>query len=241
MLNMIKLDWLGMKTYHLWLLAPPLVILLFVFLFGSYVGLIVIPMVAFFMWSISTYLFMAEEKGKLENLYLTLPILRKTLVKARFGLFLFMQLSGIVFSVGLALSLSPLLGGWSFMEYLYGPPMGEPSSLLPSFDLIIFYVSFGLLSSAFFLLCSFPFLFKFGYSIGKIPGVYLPVVVMLIIFIFGAGLASTVEPFAFWFSSVLEWAVANTLWFSLVLLAVAAVFFALSYLLSLKAFEKREL
>ncbi|MGI6717432.1 MAG: ABC-2 transporter permease [Eubacteriales bacterium] len=52
-----------------------------------------------------------EEKGKLDNLYLTLPITRKTIVKTRYSLSLIMQFSGLLFGTISTVLLSFILNG----------------------------------------------------------------------------------------------------------------------------------
>ena len=94
MLNMIKLDWIGMKVYQKRFVIIPCTILLY----GFFLSPVIIPFMAFLMLSFSVNPFAVEEKGKLDNLYLTLPVMRREIVNARYGLSLLMQLFG--FSTG---------------------------------------------------------------------------------------------------------------------------------------------
>jgi len=228
MLNMIRLNWLGMKTYHLMLLVVPIGAILIGFIVSEY---IIIPLTALLMWSCAVYPFVVEEKGKLDNLYLTLPVHRKSIVSARFGLSLFMVLAGIVFGVVLTIAMPVLFNG---------PAILYPRMYQPSLDTILLLISIGLFSYTVMLLCAFPILFKLGYAKGKIIGFYVPAFGGSIIFVITFQLLINIQ-FDAAITSTLVWAMTNTLWAALIIFAAAAALFALAYVLSVKAFAKREL
>jgi len=228
MLNMIKLDWLGMKTYHYVLLLAPLLI----YLFGGFMGgWLYIPLAALLMWGGALSPFFVEEKGDLNYLYLTLPIHRKAIVRARFGLSLFLVLAGIVLGIALTIVNSFLYSGQSML----------PGVFQPTFDSIFLLVCVGLFIYALLLLCSFPILFKLGYAKGQFFGYYVPLCLGGVLLITLALLPFFVQPYDMGLLSTLEWVMGSPLWVALVILAFAVVFFTFSYLLSQKAFAKREL
>lgn len=74
--KMIALDWRAMKYYQIRLLLLPV----FIFIFGVYSPLTVIPMSVILSLSFSLNPFAVAEKGELNNLYLTLPVRRKSIV-----------------------------------------------------------------------------------------------------------------------------------------------------------------
>ena len=92
---MIALDWRAMKYYQIRLLLLPV----FVFIFGVYSPLTVIPMSVFLSLNFSLNPFAVEEKGELNNLYLTLPVRRKSIVAGRYILSIIMLLCGIAIGI----------------------------------------------------------------------------------------------------------------------------------------------
>jgi ABC-type transport system involved in multi-copper enzyme maturation permease subunit len=163
---MIKLDWLGMKYYWVRIIIIPLSICLM----GFFSEALIIPFLSFFMLSFSVNPFAVEEKGKLDNLYLTLPVTRKTIVNARFGLSLIMLFAGIVFGVLLTILMSALL---------YGQTIFFVHSFQADLTTMFLRICVSLLLYAIMNLSMFPILFKIGYAEGKALGFYVPVGVSL--------------------------------------------------------------
>jgi hypothetical protein len=227
MLNMIKLDWLGMKYYQIRIVIVPIVV--------CFIGLLnealIIPVMAFVMLSFSVNPFAVEEKGKLDNLYLTLPVARKTIVDARLGLSLIMQFAGLAFGTVITVILSKLL---------YGRTILFERNFRANFDVMFLIIYGSLLFYAIMNLSMFPVLFKMGYAKGKALGFYIPIgVSMAIIYgFFFLGIYN--YSFNTWLQSLLEWSLANTVWATVIMLVAAVIFFSISYALSQMVYSKRE-
>ncbi|MCL1965156.1 MAG: ABC-2 transporter permease [Firmicutes bacterium] len=228
MLNMIKLDWIGMKCYQKRFIIIPCTTLLYGFFFVP----IVIPLMAFMMFSFSVNPFAVEEKGKLDNLYLTLPVTRKAIVSARYGLSLLMQLVG--FTAGTVITIL-------YSRLLYGrTAFGIAHSFHADCSAIFLIICGSLLLYAVMNLCSFPLLFKIGYARGRGLGFYVPIIgfaiVVSAVYMFGY----FNDAFQQFLLSAVEWAFANTVWTAVCMLIGAALLLALSYMISQKVYARRE-
>ena len=227
MLNMLKLDWLGMKFYHKRFVVIPLGVCFM----GLYSEFIILPMVAFLMLSFSVNPFAVEEKGKLDNLYLTMPIARKTIVNARFGLSLLMLLFGLI----LGTIVTPIVA-----KALYGKTFLYERAFDADFKTIFLLICGAILSYAIMNLSTFPVLFRLGYARGKALGFYIPfgaaAVIIAVVFM----VAEQSKTFREWLTSALVWTLDNTVWAAVIMLGVAVVMLAVSYVLSQKLYAKRE-
>ena len=74
--KMIALDWRAMKVYQIRFLLLPI----FALIIGWIYPVFVIPISVFMYMGFSINPFAVEEKGELNNLYLTLPVKRNTIV-----------------------------------------------------------------------------------------------------------------------------------------------------------------
>jgi len=227
MLNMIKLDWLGMKVYRKRVIVIPLVLLLY----GLFHEAFVLPFVVFSTFAFSANPFAVEEKGKLDHLYLTLPVTRKSVVKARYGL------SFIMLFLGLTLGTISTVA-WSAV--LYGRTVMYPRVFQAGINSLFLLICSSLLLYAIMNLSMFPILFKKGYAKGKMIGYIIPLIVLSALGAASGVLSGIHEPFRMFMLSVLAWAFDNTLLMSSMLLTAAVLIVALSYLLSHKAYAKRE-
>jgi len=228
MLNMIKLDWIGMKCYHKRFIIIPCAILLY----GFFLAPIIIPFMAFFMLSFSVNPFAVEEKGKLDNLYLTLPVTRRMIVNARYGLSLFMQFIG--FTTGTVVTII-------YAKLLYGrTTFGITHSFNAGFSEMFLIICGSLLLYAIMNLSSFPVLFKIGYAKGRGLGFYVPAIGFAVVVSTVYILWYVNDTFQKFVSSAVEWAFANTVWTAALLLAGAVLILALSYMISQKVYATRE-
>jgi len=227
MLNMIKLDWLGMKYYHVRIIVLPLMIIFM----GFFSEIFIIPVIAFMMLAFSINPFAVEEKGKLDNLYLTLPVTRKAIVSARFGLSLIMEFVGLIVGTVVTVILSAAL---------YGRTIGFEHTFKADFDSIFLLVCGSLLFYAIMNLSMFPILFKIGYAKGKTLGFFIPlgVSMALIYAVFLVGMFNdSIREFGM---AALEWSLANVIPTAVILLGAAALILAISYVLSRKLYARRE-
>lgn len=170
MFKMIKLDWLGMKCYWLRIILLPVIILIY----GFFNEALIIPIISFMMLSFSVNPFAVEEKGKLDNLYLTLPVTRKTIVNTRYTLSLIMQLAGIFFGVIMTFVMATILDGKNIIyQHSFSVDI-QTLSLLVCGSLVIYSIM---------NLSMFPILFKIGYAKGKSIGFYSPIFAATVIFL----------------------------------------------------------
>ena len=227
MLNMIKLDWLGMKYYWVRIIIIPLSFCLM----GLLSEAIVIPLLSFFMLSFSVNPFAVEEKGKLDHLYLTLPVTRKTIVNARYGLSLIMLFAGIVFGAFLTILMSKLL---------YGKTVFFEHNFQADFATMFLLICVSLLLYAIMNLSMFPILFKIGYAKGKALGFYIPVGVSTAVIYFFIFLWNYNYSIRDRLISVFEWSLANTVWAAVIILTASVIFFSVSYVLSQRVYSRRE-
>ncbi len=229
MSKMIKLDWLAMKFYQLRILfiLPPYVIGV-----GMFMPEWIIPLIGFIMVSYSVNPFAVEDKGQLNNLYLTLPVSRKKIVRARFGLSLIMQLAGIAIGALATVIMSNLLYGKTMLGFYH--------SFESNFQNIFVLICGTLLFYSVMTLSTFPILFKLGYAKGKVFGFYIPVFAIGILVYAGVVIAYINEEFVERAIALTEWAAANPVITGSVLLSAACLITLLAYALSCKAYLKRE-
>ena len=236
MLNMIKLDWLGMKYY--W--SRVVLYTVFACLLGLMDPVLIIPIMTLQMLYMSYYPFMAEEKGKLEYLYFTLPVSRKAAVKARFGLAFVMQSAGIVIGIVSTIIIAKILNGQSIFSSLLHSPL---TCYQPELGSMILLICGSLVVCAFLTLFMYPVLYKLGYTKGKVWGFYIPTGIIMVLSavigaVWGFGIRSGGIGSNDWFVTIQS--LAEKGWLSLILIAVAALLCAASYALSQVIYSKRE-
>lgn len=228
MFKMLKLDWLGMKCYRTRIIILPVIISVY----GLFSEALIIPFVTFMLFSFSVNPFAVEEKGKLDNLYLTLPITRKTIVNTRFCLSLIMQLTGILFGTVVTVIMSAIL---------HGKTVFYTHTFTADYKTILLLISASLLFYSVINLATFPTLFKIGYAKGKAIGFYMPVAVVTVIIFIVYFLWYLNENFQRWLTKIVDWAYNNPLYISGILFVSAAFILSASYALSLLFYSKREL
>jgi len=187
---------------------------------------------AFMMLMFSINPFAVEEKGQLDNLYLTLPVARKNIVNARIGLSLIMQFIGLV--VGIAATLA-------YNAFLYGRTVIFLRTFNADFNVMLLLVCASLLLYAILNLSMFPILFRMGYAKGKALGVYIPTAVFTIAIFALYMLWHFNSAFQISMIAVMVWAFSNTIWMAVILLSTAILLLATSHFLSQKAYAMREL
>lgn len=217
--KMIALDWRAMKYYQIRLLLLPV----FIFIFGVYSPLTVIPMSVFLSLSFSLNPFAVEEKGELNNLYLTLPVRRKSIVAGRYILSIIMLLCGIAIGI----LIMPLANKLSISKWFIG------------IEGFIVVISLSYLLYAILNLFMFPILFRLGYHKGKFWGFYLPMGFFALLF--GAYSAITHLPGNKTLTlNFIVYASENLLMVSGSIVVLATMLLILSYMISLKLYSKRD-
>jgi hypothetical protein len=217
--KMIALDWRAMKFYQIRFLLLPV----FLFIFGFYSPLAVIPMSVILFLSFSVNPFAVEEKGALNNLYLTLPVRRKSIVAGRYMLSIIMLLCGIAIGI----LIMPLANKFSISKWFIG---------IEGFMMVI---SLSYLLYAIHNLFMFPILFRLGYHKGKFWGFYLPMVSFALLF----GVYSTITNLPENKTLTLDFIVyasENLLMVSGSIVVLATILLILSYMISLKLYSKRD-
>lgn len=161
--KMMMMDWRAMKYYQIRGLLLPLFVC-FIGFFSS--PLLVIPtsVIMFLFFSLNP--FAMEEKGELNNLYLTLPIRRADVVYGRFLLSGVMGTSGVVMGIPLMILVNRF--GWSY----YSLPVSG----------YFFVVAFSYLFYSIGLLATYPIFFKLGYNKGKFWGLVIPAILMGVLY-----------------------------------------------------------
>jgi ABC-type transport system involved in multi-copper enzyme maturation permease subunit len=225
--KIITLDWLILKKYR----AGTIVLMVILLFIGGTTAPTFITMfmvVCSNLFSLNSLAI--SEKDKLENFYLTLPISRREIVNAKY-----------IFSVIITLIATAL--GIAFFVFftLYGEKMGLPTitSLKPTAAnvFLIFSLTFLLYSGC--ALTFIPTFLKKG--INKSGGVVLsPILIFYAAALTVAILWKEVYAFEQFAMKFVTWCLTNTVWFSLSVCIVSAVLFYISYLLSIRAYTKRE-
>jgi ABC-2 type transport system permease protein len=217
--KMVALDWRAMKFYQIRLLLLPV----FIFAFGFYSPIAVIPMSVILVLSFSINPFAVEEKGALNNLYLTLPVRRKSIVAGRYALSIIMLLCGIAFGI----LIMPLANSFSISKWFIGT------------EGLLVIIALSYLLYAILNLFMFPILFRLGYQKGKFWGFYLPMVFFALLF--GAYSAITQLPeYKTLTLDFIVYASKNMLIVSGSIVVLATVLLFLSYAISLKLYSKRD-
>ena len=217
--KMIALDWRAMKVYQIRILLLPV----FVLILGFYSPLLVIPISVFLFLSFSVNPFAVEEKGELNNLYLTLPVRRKSIVAGRYLLSIIMLLCGIA----IGSLLMPLANRLSVSKWFIG---------IEGFMVVIAlsYLLYAILN-----LFMFPVLFRLGYNKGKFWGFFLPVVFFSLLL----GMYSTITYLPgnkTLTLDILVLASENLLMVVGSIVVLATILLILSYMISLKLYSKRD-
>ena len=227
MLNMIKLEWLCMRSFQK---------RGFMLLFGWIaMGILFHPasmllLMPFTMFDFGSYSFLAGEKGEVDRLYLTLPINRKTVVRARFGL---MAITG---GIGL---ISGIIVTFAASTLLYGRTTFADFSFSLNTNTIFLLIASSMLVCGFMSLSTFPKLCKVGWVKGKNRGYLIPGAVITLLFIVGL-LGNRFEVIYNFSDLIAEWLFANTVWTTIILLCAAVVLFVVSYMKAQKNYGKRE-
>jgi ABC-type transport system involved in multi-copper enzyme maturation permease subunit len=195
-------------------------------LFGfAGMSMVIIPIAAYMAIAFSVNTFAVEEKGKLDHLYLSLPLSRNSIVKGRFTFMILLLVIVLAICGAIVAVVSPSLdfGGISF-------EIGTKT--------IALMCCLGFAFGGFINLSMYPVMFRMGYEKGKIFGFYIPIFVVAAIFgVVGALATSRVEILVNWFS---YW-FANPLKVCGIMLLLGSVMFYASYRLSLWLYSKRDL
>jgi len=231
MFKMMKLDCFGMKSFWLRIFLRALVPFAMILL---NMPLMVMPLMAFMMQDSAFYAFVAEEKGKLNHLYMTLPVNRKMIVHARFTLIIIGLFIGIALGTALLLASSVLLYG----RTLLGLPFVYTFN--PDLNTMLLIICGSALFCAIINLPSLPLLLKLGYNKGKFIGFYLPSFGMFALAIVTINLISNVEAFREFTFSAIDWALSNIVGTSAIMLGTSTLLFAASYVISQRVYAKRE-
>jgi hypothetical protein len=169
--------------------------------------------------------FEVEEKGKLDHLYLSLPLSRNIIVRGRFTFMIILLVTALVIC-GIIISVTtPTL---QFAMIYIGL---EPK-------IIALLCSFSFLFGGFICFAMYPIMFRVGYTKGKVFGFYIPAIIIAILFgILGFLVGNRMELFLRWLGYWLE----HALQVCAIMLGVGAALFIVSYRLSLWLYNKRDL
>lgn len=218
MFKMLKLDWSAMKGFHMYILLPLIALLVT----GGYSSIYLVPLGVFLLFSFSVNTFAAEEKGDLNRLYLTLPIKRSQVVAGRYLMAFILYLAGVL--TGLALM--PLANLYSMSRWY------------PDLKWILAIVSSSFLLFALMTLAMYPILFKLGYQKGKLWGYYIPA--FLVCLVYGAVMGYETVTGGTFLHELLLYASEHVLIVSGGIFGLGAAVLAVSVLLSMGIYSRRE-
>lgn len=218
--KMMLMDWRAMKYYQIRIfLLPP-----FVFLFGLFMSpLFVLPTSVLMFVFFSLNPFAMEEKGELNNLYLTLPVSRDTIVCGRFLLGGVMGICGVIMGIPLTILVNKL---------------GSSTYILP-LSWYLFVLAGSYLLFAVCVVATYPILFKLGYNKGKFFGLFIPAIMMGVLY----GLFSVLshlpgnERMMF---DLLEYASRHMILTSGIMILVSTAILVFSILISKRIYRKRD-
>ena len=217
MYDIMKLDWHAMKCYHVRLLIIPIYLLLI----GWVSPVCLIPLAVFLLFSFSINSFYVEERGDLNRFYLTLPIKRSQVVLGRYLLSLTLFAAGEL--AGLALM--PLANLFALSKWY------------PDLKWCMVLLSSGFLFYALLSLSMYPVLFKLGYQKGKIWGFYIPAALTTLIYIIVLEYDIYTEGFL---TNLLSYASDHLLTAVSMIIGLGAGILAISCLLSIKTYSRRD-
>ena len=221
--KMIAIDWRAMKVYRMLLLLLPFL----AFFLGWFTPWTLIPVFVFTCHNFSLNTFAVEEKGALNNLYLTLPIKRRTIVKGRFFLSLIIVACGMIMGIFL-MPLANELSRVILRSVWHAGTNGN-----------IAILAFSFLLYSIFNIFTLPMLFKLGYTKGKFLGFHLPAI--LFGMAFGAYFTITRLPGNELLQlRLLSFAIENMLIICGGMVALGIVLLYLSYALSVRVYSKRD-
>jgi len=216
--KMIALDWRAMKYYQIRLLLLPV----FLLIFGYYSSVLVVPISVVLLLGFSVNTFAVEEKGELNNLYLTLPIKRTTIVTGRYMLSFILMLCGIL----LGLIIGPLANRYALSKWYIG------------INGYIAVISISYLLYAILNLFIYPILFWLGYQKGKFWGFYLPVIFFSVLFSSFLALSYLPEHNTLMLD-IIVYATEHLYMVVGIVSACATAILIISYLISLKVYSRR--
>ena len=230
--KMIAFDWLTMKKgMALSIFIVPVLILML----GIFHPFYMIPISVFFCFSLTP--FEAEEKGDLHYLYLSMPVRRRDVVAGRFVFSFIMLICGVVLG-RILIALTAFIYASTELTFLPQVSISFSTYLV---ILLISYLLYVLLN-----LMVFPVMFKFGYAKGKylsIYGGYVPLMFVLVLLTSWDWSTTVLERRAESQSPAMrfiEYASENLVLAGIGLVVLSTAVLLASYLLSLRAYARRD-
>jgi hypothetical protein len=226
-IKMVATDWLVQKS-HRWQIFAAIaafIILLFVSnmfgvfftFFGSYLAL-----------TLSMTPFIIEDKGKLEHLYLSLPLSRKSIVRGRFAIMLIYVFGTMILTAGLTVLVSDVLD-LGYIHYDINPAI------------VILCCAVGFVFSGIANVVMYPIVFRMGYSKGKVIGSATHIALVIILFLYSAYFINDSERFTALFRFFTEDLGAALTIVTLISLGFGALLYFVSYCLSQRFYARRSL
>jgi hypothetical protein len=173
--------------------------------------------------------FIVEEKGKLQHFYLSLPLSRKSIVNGRYAFMLLYVFGLMILVLGITMLTAPTI---KFLNFSI--------DMKPSVYIMLSAVGFAL--SSVFIAISYPILFRVGYEKGKIPGFWIPMIVLMIpMFILTGYISRSPENMNSLLTKLVENSEGMVTSVTLISIGVGVLFYTVSYFLSQKLFAGRNL
>ncbi|GHU88048.1 hypothetical protein FACS1894202_03470 [Clostridia bacterium] len=221
--KVVKIDWLAMKRYWLHILIVPVMLTAF----GFTMSIALIPLAVFAFAGYATNPFAVEEKGKLDHLYLTLPVSRRSIVNGRYALSLIMLAAA--YAVGIPAMLLFSGGNIRFGEIYFGV----------SFSMVALICSFAFAFYGLLNISMLPILFRIGYAKGKAIGFYIPVIVVGLLFGALTGYITSSDAAIQKTLEVVQYALEHIALTCAGFVAAGLILLVVSYVLSVRVYEKR--
>jgi hypothetical protein len=228
--KMIATDWIAIKSRYFEVIFLTAFTIAMISMNGM-VTMIFILMAAVFAQNCAAEPFIVEEKGDLQQFYLSLPLSRKSIVRGRYVFMLICVVVMLGLSVGLALIISPTI---EFLDSRF--------DVTPSIIIMIGFVSFAA-SSLFNIFC-YPIMFRYGFSKGKIIGFFVPIIIVgsllgLFVYWFGDIIKNDPDRLYSMLTYITENATTVATVVSLISLGVGLVLYFASYCISMKIYLRR--
>jgi ABC-type transport system involved in multi-copper enzyme maturation permease subunit len=185
----------------------------------------IIPLSAYMAITFSMNTFAVEEKGNLNQLYLSLPVSRKSIVRGRFA-FMILLLAVALTCCGAIIMMTARVLVFGAFTFGINP------------KIVALMCFFGFALGGFTNLTMYPVMFRMGYEKGKVFGFYIPVVFVSMLAGAAVALLNTrMDLFSGWLTYWSE----NTGTVCAAMFAIGATLFFVSYHLSVYLYDKRDL
>jgi ABC-type transport system involved in multi-copper enzyme maturation permease subunit len=184
--------------------------------------------IPFMMLGFSMSAFMKDENGKLEYLYLSLPLSRKNIVRGRYAFTLISVFASMIVTTGIAILCSNVLGLGAFVRMDIKP------------NVFIMLSCVGFAQSGFAIAVMYPLVFRVGMEKARRTGFYLTTALIILIILCAYFAVADSERMGAVIKFFKESGYTATTIVSLVSIVIGIPLYILSYFLSQKFYARRD-